>query len=148
MSELTKSKAWKALADHRDKMKSVHMRTLFEEDRDRFKSFSLQHGDVLFDYSKNRVTKETMQLLFALAEERGLRQMTEKMFNGDKINITEDRAVLQIALPTRSNRPIKVDAQDVMPRVNKTLAQMKDFSEPIRSGKWKGHTGKAITDVV
>src|SRR5437868_7145780 len=148
MSELTKSKAWKALTDHRDKMKSVHMRTLFEEDRDRFKNFSIPHGDVLFDYSKNRVTKETMQLLFALAEERGLKQMTEKMFSGDKINITEDRAVLHVALRNRSNRPIKVDGKDVMPEVNRVLAQMKEFSTAIRSGKWKGHTGKRITDIV
>ncbi len=148
MSSLTESAAYDALSAHRLEMDSVHVRALFESDPERFSRFSLKFGDLLFDYSKHRVTEKTMKLLFDLARVRGVERFIERMFSGEKINVTEDRAVLHIALRNRSNRPILVDGKDVMPAVNATLAQMRRFSEAVRSGSWKGHTGKAITDVV
>ena len=105
-------------------------------------------GDILFDYSKNRITQETMRLLFDLARQANLAGKIEAMFSGEKINTTENRAVLHVALRNRSNRPILVDGEDVMPEVNRVLAKMRAFSEAVRSGAWKGYTGKAITDVV
>src|SRR5262249_25387842 len=101
-----------------------------------------------FDFSKNRLTAETFSLLLKLAEQADIKGWTEKMFTGQKINITEDRAVLHIALRNRSNRPIYVDGKDVMPEVNSVLAHMREFSEQVRSGAWKGYTGKPITDIV
>src|SRR5947207_7026697 len=148
MSTLTSSAAWKALETHQRDMANVHMRDLFAQDPQRFHKFSLQFQDVLLDYSKNRITEKTMQLLRDLARQADLKGWTEKMFTGEKINITEHRAVLHIALRNRSNRPILVDGKDVMPEVNAVLAHMKEFSEAIRSGSWKGYTGKPITDVV
>ena len=124
------------------------MREMFAEDPDRFSKFSLRFEDILLDYSKNRVTDETMRRLFALAEQADLKPWTERLFSGDKINITEDRAVLHVALRNRSNRPILVDGKDVMPDVNRVLRQMREFSDAIRSGAWKGYSGKAIADVV
>jgi len=111
-------------------------------------TFESKEGPILVDYSKNLVTEETVNLLFALARQADVTGWSQKMFNGDKINITENRAVLHIALRNRANRPIVVDGEDVMPAVNKVLDHMKAFSEEIRSGSWKGYTGKAITDVV
>jgi glucose-6-phosphate isomerase len=148
MSSLTDSPAWQALIRHQQEMADVHMRDLFASDQQRFERFSLRLEDVLFDYSKNRITQETMALLFALASQAGLAARIEAMFAGAKINTTEDRAVLHVALRNRSNRPILVDGHDVMPEVNRVLAKMRRFSEAVRSGAWKGHTGKAITDVV
>jgi glucose-6-phosphate isomerase len=148
MSKLTESKAWKALQAHKEEMEGVHMRDLFAQDANRFRKFSLRFNDLLLDYSKNRVTDQTMTLLRQLAEQADLKGWTDKMFSGQKINITEDRAVLHIALRNRSNRPILVDGKDVMPEVNAVLAHMKEFSDAIRSGSWTGYTGKAITDVV
>jgi glucose-6-phosphate isomerase len=148
MSTLTQSAAWKALAAHRDQVKSVHMRDLFAKDPGRFDAFTLRFEDLLLDYSKNRVTGETMTLLRNLAKQADLAGWTAKMFSGQKINTTEDRAVLHVALRNRSNRPIVVDGKDVMPEVNAVLAHMKEFSEAIRSGAWTGYTGKKITDVV
>ncbi len=124
------------------------MRDLFAQDPQRFERFSLRLGDLLFDYSKNRVTEATMRLLFDLARQANLSGWIEAMFTGQKINITEDRAVLHVALRNRSNDPILVDGQDVMPEVNRVLGKMRAFSEAVRSGAWKGYTGKAITDVV
>jgi glucose-6-phosphate isomerase len=124
------------------------MRDLFRRDPGRFDKFSLRLGDILFDYSKNRITEKTMALLFDLARQAGLAQMIKAMFSGQKINGTENRAVLHVALRNRSNDPICVDGQDVMPEVNRVLAKMHSFSEAIRSGEWKGYTGKPITDVV
>lgn len=124
------------------------MRDMFAADPLRFTKFSLLWKDVLLDYSKHRVTEETMRLLFAFARQAGVEKWRERMFNGDKINITENRSVLHIALRNRSSRPIRVDGTDVMPEVNAVLKHMKEFSEAIRSGKWKGHTGETITDVV
>jgi glucose-6-phosphate isomerase len=148
MSALTDSPAWRALAAHHTQMKDVHMRTLFAEDPTRFDHFSLTFGDVLVDYSKHRVTHDTMKLLFALAEQAKVPDWRDRMLRGDRINGTENRAVLHVALRNRSNKPILVDGKDVMPEVNETLARMKRFTERLRSGEWTGHTGKRITDIV
>ena len=148
MSALTDSPAWKALAAHQCAMAHVHMRDLFAQDPTRFTTFSLQHGDILLDYSKNRITTQTMQLLWALARQADLPGWIAKMFSGEKINVTEQRAVLHIALRNRSNRPILVDGVDVMPQVNAVLRHMQACSDAIRSGQWTGYTGKRMTDVV
>jgi glucose-6-phosphate isomerase len=124
------------------------MRQLFAEDPERFTRFSLRLGDLLFDYSKHRITAETVKLLLELARERGVFALRDRMFAGEKINITENRAVLHVALRNRSNRPIVVDGEDVMPKVNAVLAQMRTFTEAVRWGQWKGHTGKSIQHVV
>jgi glucose-6-phosphate isomerase len=148
MSSLTASSAWKALQNHFEKMKDSHMRDLFIQDQERFNRFSINLEGFLFDYSKNRISIETKSLLMNLARQAGLERMIQAMFNGEKINHTENRAVLHIALRNRSNRPIMVDNQDVMPEVNRVLRKMRVFSERVRSGEWKGYTGKAITDIV
>jgi glucose-6-phosphate isomerase len=148
MSQLTTSPAWKALETHHAEAKDVHMRALFAEDRERFARFSLEACELFIDYSKHRITKDTMRLLFALAEQQRVTQSRDNMFAGEKINGTEGRAVLHVALRNRSNRPIVVDGKDVMPEVNAVLAKMRTFTEQVRSGAWKGHTGKRITDVV
>jgi glucose-6-phosphate isomerase len=148
MSTLTESTAWKALQDHHREVASLHMRDLFKADPRRFEKFSLQWNDFLIDYSKNRITEKTMSLLFDLARSRDIKGWTGKMFSGEKINSTEHRAVLHIALRNRSNKPIIVEGSDVMPAVNKVLAHVREFSESVRSGSWKGYTGQPITDVV
>src|SRR5919106_2457222 len=148
MSGLTRSAAWRALERHAAAMAGVHLRDLFASDGNRFARFSLCLDDLLLDYAKNRVTEETMGLLLDLAHQAQLEAWRTRMFSGDKINTTEHRAVLHVALRNRSDRPILVDGRDVMPEVNAVLAHMKEFSEAIRSGSWKGYTGKAITDVV
>lgn len=145
---LTSSPAWKALQAHRVAMGAVHMRDLFAKDAGRFASFNASFEDILLDYSKNRVTSETMKLLFDLARQADVSGWARRMFSGEKINITEDRAVLHVALRNRSNTPIMVDGRDVMPDVNRVLEQMFAFADQVRSGQWKGYTGKAITDVV
>jgi glucose-6-phosphate isomerase len=124
------------------------MRKLFEDDPSRFEKLSARFNDILLDYSKNRVTGETMRLLFQLARSSDLAEYRDKMFSGEKINLTEGRAVLHVALRNRSNRPILVDGKDVMPEVNAVLEHMRSFSDSVRSGEWKGCSGKAITDVV
>jgi len=124
------------------------MRKLFEEDPSRFENFSVRFDDILLDYSKNRVTEETMRFLFQLAGSVGLGEYRDRMFSGEKINSTEGRAVLHVALRNRSNRPILVDGENVMPKVNAVLQHMRTFSEAVRSGEWKGYSGKALTDVV
>jgi len=141
-------KAWKELERHYAEIEQQEMRALFESDPERFGKFSVRLDDILFDYSKNRITEETIRLLVALAEEAGLRDWQERMFSGEKLNVTEDRAVLHVALRNRSNRPIFVDGKDVMPEVNEVLAVMRGFAEDVRSGAWTGHTGKAVTDIV
>jgi len=148
MPSVTRSEAWKALEAHHAAVGGTAMRKLFAEDPDRFSKFSLSFEDILVDYSKNRVTDETMRLLFALAAQAGLKGWTERLLTGEKINLTEDRAVLHVALRNRSNRPILVDGRDVMPDVNRVLKQMREFSDAVRSGAWKGYSGKAIADVV
>jgi glucose-6-phosphate isomerase len=140
--------AWKALQAHQQKLASVHLRDLFQQDARRFDKFSLRFGDILLDFSKNRVTDETLTLLRDLARQADLAGWTEKMFSGARINSTEDRAVLHTALRNRSNRPILVDGKDVMSDVNAVLKHMREWTEAIRSGAWRGYTGKTITDVV
>ncbi|RLT11940.1 MAG: glucose-6-phosphate isomerase [Planctomycetota bacterium] len=140
--------AWKALKAHQTELASLHMAKLFRKDDDRFEKFSLRFEDILLDFSKNRVKKPTMKLLHELAMQADLPGWIEKMFSGERINCTEDRAVLHIALRNRSNRPILVDGQDVMPGVNAVLKHMRECSDAIRSGVWRGFTGKPITDVV
>jgi len=148
MSELTQSPAWQALAAHYQDIKNIHMRDLFTDDPQRFEKYSICLNDLLLDYSKNRMTDETLSLLIKLAHQAQLGDETRKMFAGARINVTEDRPVLHVALRNRANKPIMVDGKDVMPQVNAVLAQMKAFSEAVRSGEWQGYTGKAITDVV
>ncbi|OJV14527.1 MAG: glucose-6-phosphate isomerase [Dyadobacter sp. 50-39] len=140
--------AYKKLKTHHKTISQKHLKTLFEEDTDRHKKFSIRFGDILLDYSKNRINSRTRSYLIQLAEEAGLAQAIEAMFTGEKINATEDRAVLHTALRNRSNEPVLVDGKDVMPDVNEVLAKMKDFSTRVRSGAWKGYTGKEITDIV
>ncbi|UMO87074.1 glucose-6-phosphate isomerase [Pectobacterium sp. PL64] len=141
--------AWQALQTHFDAMKDVQISELFAQDSDRFAHFSATFDDqMLVDYSKNRITAETMEKLHSLARETDLSAAIQSMFAGEKINRTEDRAVLHVALRNRSNTPILVDGKDVMPEVNAVLAKMKDFSERVIGGEWKGYTGKTITDVV
>lgn len=148
MSTLTQSPAWQALTAHRHELEHTHLRDLFAADPQRFAKFSLRFGDLLFDYSKNRITERTLQLLLDLAQQAKLGEAINAMFSGQKINVTENRAVLHVALRNRSNRPILVDGQDVMPAVNRVLAHMREFTEAVRSGAWTGYTGQRITDIV
>jgi glucose-6-phosphate isomerase len=124
------------------------MRQLFAQDPARFEKFSLKFADLLVDFSKNLITEKTLSLLLELVQQVNLKDWTEKMFTGAKINITEDRAVLHVALRNRSNTPILVDGKDVMPEVNAVLNKIRKWTEAVRSGEWKGYTGKAITDVI
>ncbi|HHR6502878.1 TPA: glucose-6-phosphate isomerase [Providencia alcalifaciens] len=141
--------AWRALEQHYAEMKNVHMRDLFAQDAQRFTKFSAIFDDqILVDFSKNRITQDTLDKLLALAKETQLEDAIKSMFSGEKINRTEDRAVLHTALRNRDNTPVLVDGKDVMPEVNAVLEKMQQFSARIISGEWKGYTGKAITDVV
>ncbi|MEO0727381.1 MAG: glucose-6-phosphate isomerase [Bacteroidota bacterium] len=145
----TQTQAWQALQDHFSKMKDQQMLDLFAAESERFQIFSRQLGqEMLVDFSKNIITEETLKLLVQLAEECQLTAGTEQMLGGAKINQTENRAVLHVALRNQSNHSIEVDGEDVMPAVNRVLEQIKDFSGRIISGEWKGYSGKTITDVV
>jgi glucose-6-phosphate isomerase len=144
----TATNAWRQLENHFKELKDVHMRKLFSEDKERFSKFSLSFKDIVLDYSKNIITDKTMSLLVDLAKEAKLKEAIKEMFKGQKINETENRAVLHVALRNRSNAPIKVDGKDVMPEVNEVLSQMKKFSNKVSSGKWMGYTHKPISDVV
>ena len=144
----TQTNAWKSLESHFREIKDTHMKDLFAEDPKRFDKFSLRFKDVLVDFSKNRITRETLNLLLQLARETHLPEAIKAMFSGAKINETEARAVLHIALRNRSNLPIQVDGGYIMPGVNAVLDHMKAFSESIISGNWKGYTGKPIRDIV
>ncbi len=146
--DFTTTQAYKYLADHYIDIASKHLKELFEADDERFAKFSLKFGDMLLDYSKNRIDEQTLALLMQLARECSVNKAIGAMFSGEKINATEGRPVLHIALRNRSNRPVMVDGKDIMPDVNRVLAQMKTFSEALISGSWKGFTGKPITDVV
>jgi glucose-6-phosphate isomerase len=148
MTDLTSSSAWKALEAHYAVMKDVHLKSLFQQDTARFNKFSAQFEDILMDYSKNRITESTMDLLYNLADQQDVMGKAQAMFRGEKINTTEDRAVLHVALRNRSHTPIYVDGEDVMPQVNETLDRIKVFTEKVRSGEWKGHTGKTIEAIV
>ncbi len=140
--------SYKKIQQHHEVMQSLHMRDLFAQDKNRFDNFHIKLGDFLFDYSKNIITDKTMELLLEMANECNLDNAIKSMFNGDRINITENRPVLHIALRNRANKPIMVDGKDVMPEINTVLAKMKTFSDKVRSGEWLGATGKKITDVV
>src|SRR5215204_1307398 len=140
--------SWASLQEHFLKMKHVHLRELFTQDSNRFAKFSIDLGDLLLDYSKNRITSDTLNLLINLAEECGVKQAITAMFSGDKINATEKRAVLHTALRHLSNEPVFFEEKDVMPEVNKVLQKMKDFCHTIHSGAWKGYSGKKIRYIV
>ncbi|HEC14281.1 MAG TPA: glucose-6-phosphate isomerase [Rhodospirillales bacterium] len=148
MTSIKDSMAWKVLQNHHDAVVGLSMRELFSGDGNRFENFSLILDDMLLDYSKNRITGETMRLLLDLARERGLEARRDEMFCGKKINNTENRAVLHTALRNRSSRKIIVDGQDVMEEIRDVLARMRRFSDKVRDGSWRGATGKAVTDVV
>ena len=148
MDNLTETSTWKALLDHRDALASTHLRSLFASDPQRGTTMALDAAGIYFDYSKNRITPETISLLLALADERGLRSRINAMFSGEKINITEKRAVLHIALRAPRDQQILVDGHNVVPDVHAVLDRMSDFAKKIRSGEWKGHTGKPIRAVV
>nr|KAF6409962.1 glucose-6-phosphate isomerase [Rousettus aegyptiacus] len=153
MAAFTKNPQFQKLQEwHREHGSDLNLRRLFEADKERFNRFSLtlntNHGRILVDYSKNLVTEGVMQMLVDLAKSRGVEAARERMFNGEKINFTEDRAVLHIALRNRSKTPIVVDGKDVMPEVTRVLEKMKSFCQHVRSGDWKGYSGKPITDVI
>jgi glucose-6-phosphate isomerase len=148
MTALTASPAWQALKTHAAAMGERHLRELFAQDPERFSRFSLHVGDLLLDYSKHRITADTMALLFELARSVEVEGWRDRMFTGDKINATEKRAVLHVALRNRSSRPILVDGSDVMPSIDAVLEKMHLFSEQVRNGAWRGSTGETITDVV
>lgn len=145
---LTQLNAWKSLTQHFNAIQSTHLRTLFEKDATRGERLTAEGGDLFFDYSKNRVTDETLKLLFQLAEESGLRERIDALFSGEKINITEDRAVLHTALRAPRDKTIVVDGENVVPQVHEVLDRMSAFSDRVRSGEWKGHSGKRIVNVV
>jgi glucose-6-phosphate isomerase len=145
---LTKRRAWKALQTHYKRARDLHLRDLFAEDPKRGERMSAEAAGITLDYSKNRITDETVKLLLQLAEESGLRGRIDAMFSGEKINITEKRAVLHVALRAPRGASIVVDGENVVPQVHAVLNKMADFSNRVRSGAWKGHTGKRIRNVV
>jgi glucose-6-phosphate isomerase len=145
---LTNRRAWKALTAHFTKVRDLHLRELFSQDPKRGERLNLQAAGLYLDYSKNRVTDETLKLLVALADESGLRERIDAMFHGEKINITEKRAVLHVALRAPKEATILVDGKNVVPEVHEVLDRMEDFSNRVRNGAWKGHTGKQIRNVV
>ena len=144
----TTASAWNALREHYEKVRSLHLRSMFSEDPGRSEAFSLDAVDIHLDYSKNRVTAETMRLLLQLAEASGLRERIDRMFAGAKINVSENRAVLHVALRAPAGEQIFVDGRDVVPDVHAVLDRMATFSDALRSGEWKGHTGKRIRNVL
>jgi glucose-6-phosphate isomerase len=148
ITPLTTRAAWKALEAHYSKIRDLHLRTLFADDPTRGERMALEAGGIYFDYSKNRITDETLALLVQLAEESGLRDRIDAMFRGQKINVTEKRAVLHVALRAPKNHSIIVDGEDVVSQVHAVLDKMADFSDRVRSGAWKGHTGKRIRNVI
>ena len=148
MATLTQYPVWQKLCQHQQEIAPIHMRDMFAKDPNRFEKFSMQFTDILFDYSKHRIDEETLPLLFQMAREANIENWRERMFSGEKINITENRAVLHTALRNRANTPVYVDGKDVMPEVNAVLAQMRKFSDSVRNGSWVGYTGKRITDIV
>jgi glucose-6-phosphate isomerase len=148
MTQLTHQPAWKALQDHYHKIQPLHLRKLFAEDPKRGERLAVEALGIYLDYSKNRVTDDTMRLLLDLAESSGLRSRIDAMFNGEKINITEQRAVLHVALRTPKNQSILVDGENVIPKVHQVLDKMSVFADRVRSGEWKGYTGKRIRNVI
>src|SRR6185437_1694404 len=147
-TSLTQLPAWKALKSHAKSIAFQHLRHLFAEDPTRGTRFAVEAEGIYFDYSKHRVTDETLKLLIQLAEQSGLKERIEAMFRGDKINITENRAVLHVALRAPKGAVINVDGKNVVPEVHDVLDRMAAFSNRVRSGEWKGHTGKPIKNVI
>jgi glucose-6-phosphate isomerase len=145
---LTTRQAWKALEAHHAEMREIHLRQLFAGDPGRAERMTLEAAGLHFDYSKHRVTDKTLSLLVRLAEESGLGERIEAMFRGDRINVTEDRAVLHVALRAPAGATLTLDGKDVVPEVHAVLGRMAGFSERVRSGEWKGHTGRRIRNVV
>jgi len=148
MTQLKDCIAWKKLEEHYKQFKNVNLRELFRTDPYRFEKFSVHFGDFLLDYSKNLINYNTLLLLVELAEERNLKSMTDKMFSGEKINTTENRAVLHTALRNLSKNPVRVNGWDVMPKIEQVLNQMRRFVDSVHSGEWRGCTGMPITDIV
>ncbi len=148
MTKLIDRPEWHALQTHYEQVKTLHLRDLFQQTPQRAQQFSLTACGLFLDYSKNRITEETLQKLFALAEAVDLKNAIHRMYTGEKINTTENRAVLHIALRNRTNRPIYVDGHDVMPEVNRVLAQMATFAERIRRGEWRGYTDRPIRNII
>lgn len=148
MADRSETFSWKTLALHQSEIADVHMRDLFVQDSKRFERFSLQLEDILFDFSKNRVTDKTVQLLLSLADHSGLGDQIKGMFSGADVNNTEQRAALHTALRNRSSRPVVVAGHDVMPEIRRVLEQMRVFSDKVRSGEWYGYTGKPISTIV
>ena len=148
MSAPSNLPVWQALQAHYAEVAPLHLRELFAADPDRFTRFSRYFGDLLVDFSKHRITDDTLPLLIELARQAQLPEWIDRAFNGEMINHTEQRSVLHVALRNRSNRPIQVKGQEVMPEVNAVLEHMRKFADQIRRGKWRGHTGKRIRDVV
>lgn len=148
MSELTQSYAWKALLSHYSEIKDVHMRDMFDNDKDRFDKYSLKLNDILYDFSKNRINDETLRLMYQLAREAKIPQWIDKMFNGDIINHTENRAVLHTALRYNGTEPVIVDGLDVRQEIHAEREKVKQLAEKIRARQWRGVTNQAITDVV
>jgi len=144
----TSTAAWKSLQAYFKTFEGTQMKDLFSKDSDRFNKYSIKFEDILVDFSKNIFDEKVFAFLIQLAKECGLNDAIKSQFSGEKINKTENRPVLHTALRNRGNKPILVDGLDVMPSINKVLAQMKEFSDSINSGTWKGYTGKAITDIV
>src|SRR4051812_39985805 len=148
MNSLTNRPAWKALQAHFPKIQNLHLRQLFADDPKRGQRMTVEAAGLYFDYSKNRITDETLKLLLQLASESDLRGRIDAMFSGQKINITENRAVLHVALRAPRSDSILVDGKNVVPQVHAVLDKMSDFANRVRSGNWKGHTGKRIRNVV
>src|SRR5579862_5983301 len=148
LAPLTERTAWKALEAHYPKVRELHLRRLFADDPGRGERMTAEAVGIHLDYSKNRITDETLKLLLQLADESGLRSRIDAMFSGEKINVTENRAVLHVALRAPIGQSIVVDGEDVVPAVHSVLDKMAGFSQRIRSGEWKGHTGKHIRNIV
>jgi glucose-6-phosphate isomerase len=145
---LTKRNAWKSLAAHSKEIKKLHLRKLFAQDAKRGERFTAEAAGLFLDYSKNRITDKTLELLLQLAAESGLREKIDAMFGGEKINVTENRAVLHVALRAPESATILVDGKNVVPDVHAVLDKMADFSNRVRSGEWKGFTGKRIRNII
>jgi glucose-6-phosphate isomerase len=148
ITPVTKRRAWKALAAHYKQVHQLHLRVLFADDPQRGERMTAEAAGIYLDYSKNRITEETLELLLQLAEESGLRERIDAMFRGEKINVTENRAVLHVALRAPQGTSILVDGENVVPQVHAVLDKMTDFCRRVRRGEWKGHTGKPIRNII
>src|ERR1700761_3633492 len=145
---LTKLSAWKDLAEHHKKIEDTHLREWFEKDPQRAEKFTVEAEGIFLDYSKNRISEKTVKLLIALAEESGLKAKIDAMFSGEKINITEKRAVLHVALRAPKDEKILVDGEDVVPGVHEVLERMSAFADRVRSGEWLGYTDRPIKNII